>query len=115
MGQVSLKHIRKSYGDVRVVKGIDPDVTDGEFVAFVGLSGCGKSSTLRMISGLEATTMGDPMAVFHKGHVKHPGWRSRVVGVADLMCAKAGAGQRVGLARTAGWALAFDADQRKVA
>jgi multiple sugar transport system ATP-binding protein len=59
MGQVSLKGIQKSYGDVPVIKGIDLDVRDGEFLVFVGPSGCGKSTTLRMIAGLESITEGE--------------------------------------------------------
>ena len=59
MGQVSLKGIRKRYGDVAVIQGIDLDVRDGEFLVFVGPSGCGKSTTLRMIAGHESTTSGD--------------------------------------------------------
>ena len=59
MGQVSLKGIRKRYGDVQVIKGIDLEVKDGEFLVFVGPSGCGKSTTLRMIAGLEDITAGE--------------------------------------------------------
>lgn len=59
MGQVSLRDIRKSYGDTDVIKGIDLEVADGEFMVFVGPSGCGKSTTLRMIAGLESITGGD--------------------------------------------------------
>ena len=59
MGQVSLRGIRKNYGDVAVIQGIDLDVRDGEFIVFVGPSGCGKSTTLRMIAGLESITAGE--------------------------------------------------------
>ena len=59
MGQVSLRALRKHYGDVEVIRGIDLDVHDGEFMVFVGPSGCGKSTTLRMIAGLETITSGD--------------------------------------------------------
>ncbi|WP_333714831.1 ABC transporter ATP-binding protein [Yoonia sp.] len=53
MADVSLKDIRKSYGAVDVIKGVDIDINDGEFCVFVGPSGCGKSTLLRMIAGLE--------------------------------------------------------------
>ncbi|MCC5954919.1 MAG: sn-glycerol-3-phosphate ABC transporter ATP-binding protein UgpC [Natronohydrobacter sp.] len=53
MADVSLKEIRKSYGAVDVIKGVDIDIKDGEFCVFVGPSGCGKSTLLRMIAGLE--------------------------------------------------------------
>ncbi len=58
MADVSLKDLRKSYGAVDVIKGVDIDVKDGEFCVFVGPSGCGKSTLLRMIAGLEDITDG---------------------------------------------------------
>lgn len=58
MASVTLKDIRKSYGDVKVVKGVDLAIADGEFVALLGPSGCGKTTTLRMIAGLEEPTGG---------------------------------------------------------
>ena len=59
MTGVTLKDIRKSYGQVRVLHGIDLDIAQGEFVVFVGPSGCGKSTLLRMIAGLETITDGE--------------------------------------------------------
>jgi multiple sugar transport system ATP-binding protein len=58
MGQITLKQVRKSFGDVDVIPGVDLDIKDGEFVVFVGPSGCGKSTLLRLIAGLEDTTSG---------------------------------------------------------
>jgi multiple sugar transport system ATP-binding protein len=58
MGQITLKQVRKSFGDVDVIPGVDLDINDGEFVVFVGPSGCGKSTLLRLIAGLEDTTSG---------------------------------------------------------
>jgi multiple sugar transport system ATP-binding protein len=58
MGQITLKQVRKSFGDVHVIPGVDLDIKDGEFVVFVGPSGCGKSTLLRLIAGLEDTTSG---------------------------------------------------------
>jgi lactose/L-arabinose transport system ATP-binding protein len=58
MSNLSLKNLRKSYGPVEVIKGVDLDITPGEFVVFVGPSGCGKSTLLRMIAGLEQVTSG---------------------------------------------------------
>ena len=59
MADVSLRGIRKSYGNVEVVHGVDLDIKSGEFVVFVGPSGCGKSTLLRMIAGLEPISGGD--------------------------------------------------------
>ncbi|MDD7970910.1 ABC transporter ATP-binding protein [Roseinatronobacter alkalisoli] len=58
MSRVELKQLRKSYGAVEVMKGIDLVVEPGEFCVFVGPSGCGKSTLLRMIAGLEEQTSG---------------------------------------------------------
>jgi multiple sugar transport system ATP-binding protein len=59
VGSLKLQNVRKSFGKVDVLKGIDLEVTDGEFVVFVGPSGCGKSTLLRIIAGLEDLTAGD--------------------------------------------------------
>jgi multiple sugar transport system ATP-binding protein len=53
MGAVQLTGVRKLFGAVEVIKGINLTVADGELVVFVGPSGCGKSTLLRMIAGLE--------------------------------------------------------------
>ncbi len=58
MTAISMKDLRKSYGSLEVIHGIDIDVASGEFVALVGPSGCGKSTLLRMISGLEPISAG---------------------------------------------------------
>ncbi len=58
MGSLVLNEIRKSFGTVDVIKGVDLDVADGEFAVFVGPSGCGKSTLLRIIAGLEEQTSG---------------------------------------------------------
>ncbi|OAM77104.1 ABC transporter ATP-binding protein [Devosia elaeis] len=53
MAGLTLRSVRKNYGEVPVIKGVDLDIAHGEFVVFVGPSGCGKSTLLRMIAGLE--------------------------------------------------------------
>ncbi|WP_172298908.1 ABC transporter ATP-binding protein [Pseudoruegeria sp. HB172150] len=58
MGSIELKSVEKWFGDLQVIKGIDLDISDGEFIVFVGPSGCGKSTLLRMIGGLEETSRG---------------------------------------------------------
>jgi multiple sugar transport system ATP-binding protein len=59
MASVDLRGIRKSYGPIEVVQGIDLSIRDGEFVALVGPSGCGKSTLLRMVAGLEDISAGE--------------------------------------------------------
>ncbi len=59
MSTVTLRNIRKTYTDTEIIKGIDLDIEDREFVVFVGPSGCGKSTLLRMIAGLEDITSGE--------------------------------------------------------
>ncbi|MHA1151173.1 MAG: ABC transporter ATP-binding protein [Alphaproteobacteria bacterium] len=58
MAQVTVQNLRKSFGPVDVIHGVDIDISDGEFVVLVGPSGCGKSTLLRMIAGLESVTTG---------------------------------------------------------
>nr|WP_210325223.1 ABC transporter ATP-binding protein [Mesorhizobium silamurunense] len=55
---MNIENVKKAFGPVEVLKGIDLEVTDGEFVVFVGPSGCGKSTLLRVIAGLEDSTSG---------------------------------------------------------
>ncbi len=58
MAQVAVENLHKSFGPVDVIRGVDIDISDGEFVVLVGPSGCGKSTLLRMIAGLESVTAG---------------------------------------------------------
>jgi ABC-type sugar transport system ATPase subunit len=55
---VTLSRIRKRFGNVEVLRGIDVVVPSGAYVCLLGPSGCGKSTLLRMIAGLEAVTEG---------------------------------------------------------
>jgi len=50
MAPVALRQIRKSFGSVEVIHGVNVDITDGEFVILVGPSGCGKSTLLRVLN-----------------------------------------------------------------
>jgi ABC-type sugar transport system ATPase subunit len=58
MSGLQLQNIVKRFGDVTVVKKLDLDIKEGEFLVLLGESGCGKSTTLRMIAGLEEVTEG---------------------------------------------------------
>ncbi len=59
MAEIGFAGVKKSYGDTRVIHGIDMQIADGEFVVIVGPSGCGKSTLLRMVAGLETITEGE--------------------------------------------------------
>ncbi len=58
MGSISLKKIHKSFDSTEVLKNIDLDIDDGEFLILIGPSGCGKSTLLNLIAGLEDLTSG---------------------------------------------------------
>lgn len=59
MATVTLRSISKSFDDLEVIKGVNLEIEDRNFVVFVGPSGCGKSTLLRLIAGLEEITSGD--------------------------------------------------------
>jgi multiple sugar transport system ATP-binding protein len=58
MADVRLDQVEKKFGDVTAVTGIDLTVGDGEFVALLGPTGAGKTTTLRLIAGLEKPDRG---------------------------------------------------------
>lgn len=60
MARLKLQNVSKSYDAKNIIiKNIELDVDDGEFIVIIGPSGCGKSTLLRMVAGLEQTTSGD--------------------------------------------------------
>ncbi|HEY5797994.1 MAG TPA: sn-glycerol-3-phosphate ABC transporter ATP-binding protein UgpC [Bosea sp. (in: a-proteobacteria)] len=59
MAAVTVRNIRKSFGELEVIHGIDLNIEDGSFVVLLGPSGCGKSTLLRMIAGLEPISAGE--------------------------------------------------------
>src|SRR5262245_5498750 len=74
MSLVSIKDVRKSYGEVEVLKGVSVDVARGDVVAIIGRSGSGKSTLLRCINGLETFQAGtitvDGIAVNEKADMR---------------------------------------------
>jgi len=58
MAVIELRNIRKSFGSLDIIGGLDLEIGDGEFVVFVGPSGSGKSTLLRLVAGLEEATSG---------------------------------------------------------
>ena len=59
MARVELRGVKKAFGEVKVIHGIDCTIDDGEFIVILGPSGCGKSTLLRIVAGLEQATEGD--------------------------------------------------------
>ncbi|MBV8323361.1 MAG: sn-glycerol-3-phosphate ABC transporter ATP-binding protein UgpC, partial [Hyphomicrobiales bacterium] len=59
MASVAIRDVRKAFGALEIIHGVDILIDDGEFVVLVGPSGCGKSTLLRMIAGLENITSGE--------------------------------------------------------
>lgn len=64
MADVRLNTIRKSFNKTAVLHGIDLNIASGEFISLLGASGCGKTTLLRIVAGLESVTEG---AVFIDG------------------------------------------------
>jgi multiple sugar transport system ATP-binding protein len=58
MANLTIRNLQKGFDGHQIIKGIDLEVRDREFVVFVGPSGCGKSTLLRLIAGLEEVTSG---------------------------------------------------------
>jgi multiple sugar transport system ATP-binding protein len=56
---VRISAVHKRFGSTHVIRGVDVDISDGEFCVLVGPSGCGKSTLLRMIAGLEEISAGE--------------------------------------------------------
>ena len=55
---VKLENVTKNFDEKKIIKGIDLEIYEGEFLTLLGPSGCGKTTVLRTISGLEAVTTG---------------------------------------------------------
>ncbi|KRD72683.1 MULTISPECIES: sn-glycerol-3-phosphate ABC transporter ATP-binding protein UgpC [Sinorhizobium/Ensifer group] len=77
MAKVQLKNLEKIYGGAfKAVHGINLDIEDGEFMVFVGPSGCAKSTTLRMVAGLEEISGGEIVIGDQRVNDLPPGKRS---------------------------------------
>lgn len=72
MATVTLSDVKKSFGPIDVIHGIDIEISDGEFIVIVGPSGCGKSTLLRMVAGLETVSSGDVLIGGERANDKEP-------------------------------------------
>ena len=72
MSNVILKNVKKIYDKKVVIDGIDLEIKDKEFIVLVGASGCGKSTILRMIAGLEEISDGEIFIDDKKVNNIHP-------------------------------------------
>ncbi len=59
MSSLSIRNIKKSFGNTHILKGINLSIEAGQFLTLVGPSGCGKSTLLNIIAGLESPTSGE--------------------------------------------------------
>lgn len=69
---ISVRGLRKSFGDNRVLNGVDLEIGAEQFVAIVGRSGCGKSTLLRLLLGLEKPTAGTFSFADGANHIDNP-------------------------------------------
>lgn len=72
MASVTIADLKKNYGSLEVLHGINLNIEDGKFVVLLGPSGCGKSTLLRMIAGLESITSGDVNIAERRVNDVHP-------------------------------------------
>ena len=56
---IKMKHIKKTYDDKIIIKDLNLDINKGEFITVIGSSGCGKTTVLKMINGLNTPDKGD--------------------------------------------------------
>ncbi len=59
MSSVTYKNVVKKFGDLTIIKNLNIEVKDQEFLVLVGPSGCGKTTALRLLAGLEEITDGE--------------------------------------------------------
>ena len=59
MAEIIIKNVAKSFGTFQALHSIDMTITDREFMVLLGASGCGKTTLLRIIAGLETPSQGE--------------------------------------------------------
>jgi multiple sugar transport system ATP-binding protein len=72
MASLTISNVKKYFGPLHILKGIDIAIEDGEFLVLVGPSGCGKSTLLNMIAGLDTITDGEIAIEGTRVNERHP-------------------------------------------
>jgi ABC-2 type transport system ATP-binding protein len=75
---ISIRGLRKSYGDVEAVRGIDLEVLPGEIFAFLGPNGAGKTTTVEILEGYRRRSAGDVSVFGEDPERADRGWRERI-------------------------------------
>jgi ABC-2 type transport system ATP-binding protein len=75
---ISIRGLRKSYGDIEAVRGIDLDVQAGEVFAFLGPNGAGKTTTVEILEGYRKRSSGDVSVLGEDPQHGDRGWRERI-------------------------------------
>jgi multiple sugar transport system ATP-binding protein len=72
MASLTIANVKKRFGSLEILKGIDIAIGDGEFLVLVGPSGCGKSTLLNMIAGLDTISEGEIAIDSARVNERHP-------------------------------------------
>jgi ABC-2 type transport system ATP-binding protein len=75
---ISIRGLRKSYGEVEAVRGIDLDVREGEVFAFLGPNGAGKTTTVEILEGYRERDAGEVSVFGEDPHRAGRAWRERI-------------------------------------
>jgi ABC-2 type transport system ATP-binding protein len=75
---IEVRGLRKSYGDLEAVAGVDLDVREGEVFAFLGPNGAGKTTTVEILEGYRRRTAGDVLVLGADPARAGPDWRARI-------------------------------------
>src|SRR3712207_9548733 len=70
MASIKFDHVEKWFGNVHILKDLNLDIADREFLVLVGPSGCGKTTALRLLAGLEEIRHGSIYIGDRRGHVR---------------------------------------------
>ena len=80
MATLEIRALRKRFGSLEILKGIDISLEQGGFLVLVGPSGCGKSTLLNTIAGLESISSGEIMIGGQVVNDLHPSKRDIAMG-----------------------------------